>query len=675
MRLQSVQWTAFAGVLFLLFVHSANADQAATNYNIPADVLDSGGADVSKSNSYTLSDSIGESVIGYGSTNNYILNSGYRQPSASDFISLSCSSFVNLGTVVGTGQRSGSGTCTVYTDAYDGYRLIWHAGTDNQNGLQSHWRFEETSGTTAYDSTGNGKDATLTNGAAVSTSIPSRYRSNRSVSFDGTDDYASTNATIPQDENTVSLWVYLNSSSSKNFGQGIFWSYPTFVPHLMLLEKNGSLRTYNYNRVSTNDIGSGTNYSTVGSISTGQWHHVALVHQNNTETTYVDGVQQSIVSYNPTGGSNGQFRLSWAYWGVAHANQDYLNGNVDDVRIFNRALSSEAIRDLATLAPPGSLTASGSQTAYIGGYNFPFTGSLLGHWKMDELTAGSTVVDSSGYNNDGTPNGAGGTNNLPQPTTNIPSSANFKTVRSLNFDGTDDYVALPNILPSTATGLTVGAWVYLTANGNYPHIFTQGVTQLSLRFEAATRQPSIVLSGGQYWAIAPSAIPLNTWTHVAGTFDGSTAILYVNGVSVQTDTTGTFAGLSTDTANIGRRDDGFYFPGNIDDLRVYKRVLSAAEIKAITAIPQSWSVAATDAAWGARLSSRSTDTDSKWGTDGSSDVWLNIGEGSYPLVRRQTATPLEGSTEIIDFRAEVGTSKVQQSGVYTGVASFTVVGY
>lgn len=95
------------------------------DYRLRPDVVDSGGADWSKSSNYRLSDSIGEAVIGHGAASEYTLNSGYRQPSAADIISISCAAAVPLGTVVGTGQRTGSGTCTVFTDAYNGYQMGW----------------------------------------------------------------------------------------------------------------------------------------------------------------------------------------------------------------------------------------------------------------------------------------------------------------------------------------------------------------------------------------------------------------------------------------------------------------------------------------------------------------------------------------------------------------------
>ena len=95
------------------------------DYRIKPDVMNAGGSDVSKSNMYFLSDSLGEPIVGHGDSANYKLDSGYRQPSAAEFLSMSCSPVTVIGSVVGTGQKTGSGTCVVYTDAYSGYNLGW----------------------------------------------------------------------------------------------------------------------------------------------------------------------------------------------------------------------------------------------------------------------------------------------------------------------------------------------------------------------------------------------------------------------------------------------------------------------------------------------------------------------------------------------------------------------
>lgn len=113
------------GLSLFLFVGSVYADQVGSDYRIGTDVIDAGGVDLSKSNNYLLSDSIGESVVGSGIGTDYQIDSGYRQPSASDFLAMSCGGSVSVGSVVGTGQKTGSGACTVVTDASSGYALGW----------------------------------------------------------------------------------------------------------------------------------------------------------------------------------------------------------------------------------------------------------------------------------------------------------------------------------------------------------------------------------------------------------------------------------------------------------------------------------------------------------------------------------------------------------------------
>ena len=59
--------------------------------------------------------------------------------------------------------------------------------------------------------------------------------------------------------------------------------------------------------------------------------------------------------------------------------------------------------------------------------------------KLDEASAGSTIIDYSISEDDGTPQGTGGANNLPQPFASN-SNINFTNPQSLDFDGTDDYI-------------------------------------------------------------------------------------------------------------------------------------------------------------------------------------------------------------------------------------------
>jgi hypothetical protein len=98
-----------------------------------------------------------------------------------------------------------------------------------------------------------------------------------------------------------------------------------------------------------------------------------------------------------------------------------------------------------------------------------------------------------------------------------------------------------------------------------------------------------VYGGGTYIGrMAFAGISMKTWSHVVGVYDGGTTAssikLYINGARAD-DTnsiTGGFAAINNGAASmkIGRDSDtGYYFPGRIDDVRVYDRALSATEVK------------------------------------------------------------------------------------------------
>jgi hypothetical protein len=114
------------GLLGLLLAGQVHAQTRprATNYQMPSDVQAVGGGDKAKSTNYVLDDTIGEPNIGFGRSEEYDLNAGYRQ-TLETFLSLSCSDSVSLGTIALSGQRSGSGSCVVITDAEAGYSLSW----------------------------------------------------------------------------------------------------------------------------------------------------------------------------------------------------------------------------------------------------------------------------------------------------------------------------------------------------------------------------------------------------------------------------------------------------------------------------------------------------------------------------------------------------------------------
>lgn len=116
---------------FLLIVSAAHAQTRpqSDTYFIPSDVQPVGGGEAAKSTNYTLDDTIGEVNIGTGTSDAYDLGAGYRQ-TLETFLSLSCSPDpIDIGTITFSGQKTGSGTCIVITDAEAGYSLAWSITT------------------------------------------------------------------------------------------------------------------------------------------------------------------------------------------------------------------------------------------------------------------------------------------------------------------------------------------------------------------------------------------------------------------------------------------------------------------------------------------------------------------------------------------------------------------
>jgi hypothetical protein len=84
--------------------------------------------------------------------------------------------------------------------------------------------------------------------------------------------------------------------------------------------------------------------------------------------------------------------------------------------------------------------------------------------------------------------------------------------------------------------------------------------------------------GGNLYGTSP--LTVNMWTHLAASYDGAAMRLYVNGVQVASRAqTGAIA-TSTDPLQIGGDSIyGQYFAGRIDEVRIYNRALSAAQIQ------------------------------------------------------------------------------------------------
>ena len=215
---------------------------------------------------------------------------------------------------------------------------------------------------------------------------------------------------------------------------------------------------------------------------------------------------------------------------------------------------------------------------------------LVGHWRLDDGAGSAVAVDSSGRGNDGALHGldtntawvAGRARGALQ----TPHSGWVQVELSPTIDAIVDHV-------------TVSAWVNQEAAITSPDNFGTALSRqigtsedqyyhLSLFFDA---RPTLFITTdvGYVAPGAPDPVPMNTWVHLAGTYDGATVRLYVNGAEVASEPlTGNFAHDRTPVILGGNGNDGSgvpteLFPGRIDELMLFSRALGASEIAQLAA--------------------------------------------------------------------------------------------
>jgi glucose/arabinose dehydrogenase len=209
------------------------------------------------------------------------------------------------------------------------------------------------------------------------------------------------------------------------------------------------------------------------------------------------------------------------------------------------------------------------------------TSGLVRNYRLDN-NGGTTATDSAGANN--------------ATLTNGPVwSAGKIGASAVTFDGANDYLATSNLATTLGGTATLTAWVKTTQVGNVKMYNAPGIAGVE-QYNGANdifwgwldETGRIAFKVGDNAGVARSNVPVNDgqWHHVAFTRDSATGVikLYVDGVLNATATSDT--GLkSTPFASFGRIEDTGgtinYLAGSLDEIRVYNRVLSDAEVMTV----------------------------------------------------------------------------------------------
>lgn len=429
----------------------------------------------------------------------------------------------------------------------------------------AYWDFEEHTGNTANDKSGNGNTGTLTNGPAWS---QGKYGS--ALRFDGTNDY-------------VSLGTGLNSTFVVPFSISVWVKPETFSPSFSQIPIFGgyylNLSTKNYLSLEKNTgkvwldqwPPSDNGLKSTSAIPLNTWSHIEAVQTSTSRSIYINGVLNVTDSSPET--FSGTAPTDWQIGGWSGANY-YFKGSIDEVKLYNYARTP-------------------AQVAYD--YN---RGAPLAWWKMDECE-GSSIHDSSGNNLHGTWSGAAGTQTSVGTCNTISTAwgngATGKFNASLNFDGTDDYVQITdtNDIAHQTGDLSFGGWFKTTdgggANGrvllnkgsSHNWLYSTAIVngQIYCKLFVANNADDYLLT------ISPLTYNDGIWHHSMCVVSGNTISNYIDGKLVATDntTSGTRDVSSTGHLYIGAFHYNaqmiFFWNGQLDDIRVYNYGLSSNQIK------------------------------------------------------------------------------------------------
>jgi hypothetical protein len=419
------------------------------------------------------------------------------------------------------------------------------------SGLISWWP----AGGNALDVTTNHNDGTLHGNATYAAG-----EVGQAFTFDGNGDFieVTNSASLsPTNGITVDAWVFVEGGQST---------------HRDIVSKDGETtdRQFVITVSDQNKFRAHIGVSNVlyyidatNTVPLSNWTHVAMTYDKTNLSLYVNGVRQT------TGAVSGPIMVTAEPVRIgggapAGRTQCYFTGRIDEPDIFSRALSASEIKAIYDAGPAGKYNP-----------NCVACTNANGWWPGD-----GNPFDIARTNFGLMLQGAGFDSGL--------------VVQAFAFDGTTQNVEIadsPQLNPTNA--LTLECWINLSADtGDHRDIFSKDGETFDRQYlltvsDLGTFRAHVGTDGGLYYIDGITSVGVNTWTHVAMTYDGTDLVLYFNGVP-EVSATLDIGGPTIATTQPVRIGGGApagsvqcFFPGMVDEATIYDRALSGTEIAAI----------------------------------------------------------------------------------------------
>ena len=441
--------------------------------------------------------------------------------------------------------------------------------------LIGNWRLDECSwdGTTGEveDSSENGNNGT----SAGDATTDSTGQICRGGNFDGNGDYINipnSSSLNPTGSFTAMVWFKADSISNYN---GIVSKLPN------VYGANG----YGWNiQVGTSNkiaalLSDSSGFQYIRSTTvpqTGVWYHVTLVHHDNdTNELYVNGTLEA-TNHHGIAFTGNPFQIGKFY---TNTNSLYFDGLIDEVKIFDGALTSAEIEDIYNNEEAGRNYNGDIRICGV-------CESPLGEWRMDECSWDGTqgeVKDSTSNFNLTSENGA--------------DTTAGKLCLGGNFDGSDDKVE-GTVDYTLNNAVTLSAWIK-TNGGHEPYARVVEISRndgdyhysTALAYDSTgkiirgwTSDAGGNRSAEVSYNLDSNGYHDNNWHHLVYTYDGAVAKLYVDSQLKDQVNTNSIADIQ-DAKHIAiggyAQSNNYCFKGNIDEVKVFDKALSETDIQSL----------------------------------------------------------------------------------------------
>jgi len=428
-------------------------------------------------------------------------------------------------------------------------------------GPVGYWSFDEGYGTTVHDGSSGGNDGAITGAIWQDKSM---CVSGKCLYFDGEDGtrvQGSPEGLENLNEYTVCLW-FKASSLINNDSDSV--SY--------LFGKDKSLNFDNTGKLKFSVRTSGV-YNWVYSsrnIDINKWYNVCSVYYglDIESKIYLNGIDKSDLEQLGEGtvdDNNDRFMI-----GAAHNSSIYGNfhGYIDEVKVYPYARTEAQIKQDYNAGLAGVGTSKGTSVSFGSKSDSWMSDGLVGYWKMDETATTSGAIDSSGNGNDGTYYGTASTTGGKFGNGGVFSWSTSSSIRISN----DDSINLGD-------NFSLSGWY---RHQNYTYI-NHWIYDKDENYNITLRYGKIRFTTGSYFATDTERTDDNSWHFFTAIRDieNSEIRLYIDGVEKEASNIENSENINNSAMlHIGESEDYWnYFKGNLDELRIYNRVLSPDEAR------------------------------------------------------------------------------------------------